>query len=248
MKKVIWIDIGTHFAQEHGSIFSSNFHFYMHICRRFLSGNVLGRGKSVKYQDIRNVISSRKSIRKRLQKFYSIFVEANPKIAYRKDLYLKADMIFNIALTDNTRPNFSITKLYLGNGDELSQGSSVFLEKGNVDKDTYIATLGVRVQDFFNELQLYLEEKFGTYDVLLRLNCEGIEDDVIYAAHSSFQDKLKLICGSLKDVEGVKGLEAYQRLNMFIDNNDLSFVSFYSGIESWTDAHAAIYTLLEENI
>ena len=109
MKKVIWIDIGTHFAQEHGSIFSSNFHFYMHICRRFLSGNVLGRGKSVKYQDIRNVISSRKSIRKRLQKFYSIFVEANPKIAYRKDLYLKADMIFNIALTDNTRPHFSIT-------------------------------------------------------------------------------------------------------------------------------------------
>ena len=42
--------------------------------------------------------------------------------------------------------------------------------------------------------------------MLLRLNCEGIEDDVIYAAHSSFQDKLKLICGSLKDVEGVKGL------------------------------------------
>lgn len=246
MKKVIWIDIGTHFAQEYSSIFGSDFSFYKHIGRRFLSGNILGRGKSVDFEDITNIISSRASIRKRTQEFYSIFIEANPKIAYKKDLYHEADMVFNIALTDNSRPPSSITKLYLGDGDELSQGSSVFLEKNNVDKDSYIATLGIRVEDFFNELELHLGEKFGDYDVLLRLNCEGIEDDVIYAAHSSFKDKLKLICGSLKDVEGVKGLEVYQRLNNYIDNNNLAFVYFYSGMDSWPKAHAAILNLLEK--
>ena len=141
----------------------------------------------------------------------------------------------------------SITKLYLGDGNELSQGSSVFLEKENVHKDSYIAILGVFVSDFFRELDLHLNEKFSDYDVLLRLNCEGGEDDVIYSAYSSIGSKVKLICGSLKDVEGVKGLDASQKLDKFIHDNKLLFVYFYSGIDSWPKAHAAVLNLLEKN-
>ena len=53
-------------------------------------------------------------------------------------------MVFNLALTDGDEGSpLSITKLYLGDGSELSQGSSVFLEKENVQKSSYVTTLGV---------------------------------------------------------------------------------------------------------
>lgn len=240
MKKIIWIDVGTHFGQEHSSIFGSNFSFYAHIFKRFLGGKILNRGKFVSVQGLRSIIQSRSKIRKKSRNFYTVFIEANPKIAYNKRVYSDADMVFNLALTNDSRSPVSVTKLYLGDGKELSQGSSVFLEKANVHKDTYVATLGVFVNDFFENLELYLDEKFGDYDVLLRLNCEGVEDDVIYAAHESFGHKLKLICGSLKDVEGVKGLGASQILDKFIIDNKLPFVYFYPGIDSWAEAHAAI--------
>uniref|UniRef100_UPI0040482405 hypothetical protein n=1 Tax=Algoriphagus sp. TaxID=1872435 RepID=UPI0040482405 len=246
MKKIIWIDVGTHFGQEHSSIFGSNGDFYKHIIRRMLGKKLLNRGRFLSFQGLRDIIYSRSRIRKRHGEFHSIFVEANPKIAYTKNIYLKADMVFNLALTDGSQPPVSITKLYLGDGSELSQGSSVFLEKENVHKDSYVATLGVFAGDFFRELELHLNEKFGDYDVLLRLNCEGVEDDVIYSAYSSFGRKLKLICGSLKDVEGVKGLDASQKLDKFINDNKLLFVYFYSGIDSWPKAHAAVLNLLEK--
>ena len=101
-------------------------------------------------------------------------------------------------------------------------------------------------RDFFSELELHLNDKFSDYRVLLRLNCEGVEDEVIYSAHNSFGNKLKLICGSLKDVEGVKGLDASQKLDKFISDNKLLFVYFYSGIDSWPKAHNAVLNLLRK--
>ena len=246
MKKIIWIDVGTHFGQEYSSIFSSNISFFRHVIRRFLGGKVLKRGRFVSFKGLKNIIHARSKIRKRSKEFYTVFIEANPKIAYKKNIYSDADMVFNLALTDNSRTPVSITKLYLGNGDELSQGSSIFLEKHNVQKDSYVATLGVSISDFFSELEIYLNEKFGDYDVLLRLNCEGVEDDVIYSVYNIFGSKTKMICGSLKDVERVKGLDAYQKLEKFINENKLPFVFFCPLIYSWPEAHTAIMNLLDK--
>jgi len=50
---------------------------------------------------------------------------------------------------------------------------------------------------------------------LLRLNCEGVEDTVIYSVSESFGKKLKLVCGSLKDVEELKGTGAAESLDEF---------------------------------
>ena len=41
MKKIVWIDIGTHFAQEHKSIFGTNLYFYTFLLRRFIGGKIL---------------------------------------------------------------------------------------------------------------------------------------------------------------------------------------------------------------
>ena len=64
MKKVVWIDIGTHFAQEHGSIFSSNLIFYSFIIRRFISSKLFRRGKFVTLKILKDIISSRNKLRK----------------------------------------------------------------------------------------------------------------------------------------------------------------------------------------
>jgi hypothetical protein len=149
-------------------------------------------------------------------------------------------------LTDDNHSPVSIAKLYIGNGGELAEGNSLFLKENNLKNDSHVATFGVSASDFFSELELYLEEQFGDYDVLLRLNCEGVEDDVIYSTYNSFGSKLKLICGSLKDVEELKGLDASKKLDNFISDNGLLFVKFSSGIYSWPKAHASVLNLLEK--
>ena len=246
MKKIIWIDVGTHFGQEHSSIFGSNYSFYSHIIRRFLGGKVLKRGKFVSFNGLKNIIHARSKIRKRSKEFYTVFIEANPKIVSKKNIYLNADVVFNLALIDNVQAPLSITKLYLGNGDELSQGSSVFLEKENIDKDAFVTTIGVSVNIFFHQLKLHIEELYDDYEILLRLNCEGAEDDVIYSVYNIFGSKTKMICGSLKDVEEIKGLNAYQKLDKYMIDNKLPFVFFSSAIDSWVIAHTAIMNLLDK--
>ena len=245
--KIIWIDVGTHFAQEHDSIFGSNYGFWRLITRRFLSYKILKRGKFISFEELKSVIHSRASIRKRSSDFFSIIIEANPKIAYKKKFYPNADIFFNMALTDDNHSPVSIAKLYIGDQGELSEGNSLFLKKDNPKDGRHIATFGVSTRDFFRELALYLDDQFKDYEVLLRLNCEGVEDDVIYSTFSSFGNKLKLICGSLKDVEELKGLEASQKLDDFINDNNLVFKTFHSGIHTWPEAHKAVLSLLEKD-
>ena len=246
MKKIIWIDVGTHFAQEHNSLFSSSLGFYYFVFKRFIGGKVLKRGRFVTFYQLKDIISSRAKIRKKSDAFYSIFVEANPKIANKMNFYPQADIFFNLALTDVRHSDFSVAKLYIGKGGELAEGNSLFLEKHKVHKDSYVATFGVSASHFFNALESYLKEKFDEYDILLRLNCEGVEDDVIYSAFECFGSKLRLVCGSLKDVEEIKGPEAFKKLQSFISDKKLFFIKFSSGIYSWPRAHQAVLRLLED--
>ena len=246
MKKIIWIDVGTHFAQEYNSVFGSNFNFYTQIALRFISGNILGRGKALEFKNIKKIISARKYIRKRKKEFYTIFIEANSKITYNKNIYRNADMVLNLALTDDNYTSLSIIKLYLGSGGDLSQSSSVFSQKHIGFEDKFIPALSISADNCFKMLERYLSEKFKDYVVLLRLNCEGVEDNVIYSAHSYFGKKLQLICGALKDVGELKGLETLDKLEEFIDVNEIVFTKFASPIDTWAEGQKAIQNLLKQ--
>tara|TARA_B100001287_G_scaffold62031_1_gene50128 strand:+ start:32089 stop:32835 length:747 start_codon:yes stop_codon:yes gene_type:complete len=246
MKKIIWIDVGTHFAQEHGSIFSSNISFYLFLFRRLFSSKFLRRGKFVSLLELKEIIKSRQRIRKYSSNFYSIFIEANHKIARKRKFYPNADIFFNIALTNDSYQPISIAKLYLGDGRDDSQGSSIFLEKHNVTKNDFVAAFGSSTNNFFQAIEEYLSEQFNDYVVMLRLNCEGVEDDVIYSAHNSFGKKLQLISGSLKDVSEVKGVDAYEKLNNYMNDNEIIFAKFYAPIYSWLEGHKAIIELLRK--
>ena len=244
MKKIIWIDVGTHFGQEFMSIFGSNFYFAILSIRRFLADRIFRREERLSFLDFKSIIKSRSEISKKSESFFSIFIEANPKIIASKKLYLRANSVFNIALT-SADDDEKILKLYLGNKDELSQGSSIFLEKHNVSSDSYVASFGVSPKKFLSKLKDHIEDSMENYEVMLRLNCEGVEDDTIYAAHEVFGAKLKLISGSLKDVKDIKGNHAYNNLIKFMSDNNLSFVYFSSNIISWKEAYLKISKLLK---
>ena len=65
MKKIIWIDVGTHFGQEYSSIFGSNYAFFVHALKRIIGKKILNRGKFVGFKGLRDIISSRARIRKK---------------------------------------------------------------------------------------------------------------------------------------------------------------------------------------
>ena len=244
MKKIIWIDVGTHFGQEYQSLFGSNISFYFKIIKRFIGGVILRRGKFVSKKGLKDILYARKKIRKRSNEFYTIFIEANPKIISKKNVYVKADAVFNLALTENTNEPLSISKLYLGIGDELSQGSSIFAENNAVDKNTFMSIMGVSCDTFFHQLRIHIEKLYDDYKILLRLNCEGVEDEVIYSLYKIFGTKTAMISGSLNDVKRVRGLSASQKLDDFINEKKLKFVFFSPLIYSWPKAHTAIMNLL----
>ena len=245
MKKVVWIDVGTHFGQEYNSIFGPNYSFYWLIFKRFLSGAILKRGKFVSRVGLKQILHARSHIRRRSNDFHTIFIEANPKIVFRKNVYLRADEVFNLALVNNPQDPLTITTLYLGADDELSQGSSIFAENDAVDRNTFVATMGVACDALFHQLKLHIEKLHDDYEVLLRLNCEGVEDEVIYSVCKMFGSKTKLICGSLNDIERLKGLETLQKLEQFMEDNKLPLTFFSPLIYTWPDAFSAIANLLD---
>lgn len=244
MKKTIWIDVGTHFGQEYTSIFGSTINFFWRVFRRFIGAIVLNRGKFISISELVELNKLRSAIKKRRQDFFVVFVEANPKIIANKKMYMEADAVFNIALTDHDVEEFCLTKLYLANNDALSQGSSIYESKGNVSVHNYVMTVGLSPAFFMQALKKELDMVIGDYNVMLRLNCEGVEDDIIYAAYDIFNENLKLISGSLKDVKSIKGEQALNDLMKFLKSKRIENVSFSSSIESWRDSHKVILKLI----
>lgn len=243
MKKILWVDVGTHYGQEYESAFGPKYKFIFQILKRFIASKFFLRGDFYRLSDIKSIFEAKKFFRKHKSRFKFFFVEANPEIVRKKGVYSNADAVFNFALTANDMHPTSITKLFLGNKDSLSQGSSIFEEKANVNKNYFSTCLGISPSSFFLALKNYFDDEYKDYSVMLRLNCEGVEDEVIYSAHEHFGNRLNLISGSLKDVRDIKGDTAYKNLMDYIKTNNLNFVFFSSNINSWSDAHYYIKRL-----
>jgi len=241
MDKIIYIDVGTHFGQEYQSIFGSKKYFIEKIIRRMIGFTIRRTGEFLPLGKISDLVSKKRYLRSKRDHFLCFFVEANASVIYHSSVYKDADGVFNCALTGEKK--LSIINLYLANSDQLSQGSSILLSKKNVSMTDAVPALGVPAIMFFNSIKHYIENNYIDYSVILRLNCEGVEDDVIYAAHQTFSDRLALVMGSLKDVQGCKGDVAYDALEKFLHLNNLTCIPFSSDINSWINAHNAIYDL-----
>lgn len=229
MKMNIWIDIGTHSGQEYNSIFGSNFIFYIKVIKNLLLKKI------VNFKEIINLINLRNKIKNKRNEFFIIFVEANYKIILKKKVYNEAEMIFNFALTDNKNQNsFNLIKLYfLRNQNQISQGSSIYKNKANINEKDYILTHGVSVDSFMQSIKKELDKRFLDYNIILRLNCEGVEDSVIYSAYKYFNKDLKIISGSLKDVKYIKGENVYKNLEQFMKDKNIINTVFTPNTNSW---------------
>ena len=69
MKKIIWIDVGTHFAQEYESVFGSNFKLFWQLFRRLIAKVIFLRGSFPELDLIRSVCSSRNFFKNNKSRF-----------------------------------------------------------------------------------------------------------------------------------------------------------------------------------
>lgn len=245
MDKIIYVDVGTHFGQEYQSIFGNEKHFIIKIIRRMIGSHILRKGEMFPLGKVSDLLHKRRELRRNRDRFLSFFVEANASVIQHSDVYDVADGVFNCALTGEQE--LSLINLYLANNDHLSQGSSIFTNKKNVSVSEFVPTLGVPATLFFDSLKTYVESSVEEYAVILRLNCEGVEDDVIYSAHQVFSDRLVLVMGSLKDVRDCKGNAAYDSLEKYLKLHNLPFVFFSSSMTTWVNAHNSIYGVYKNN-
>ena len=86
----------------------------------------------------------------------------------------------------------------------------------------------------------------NSYEVVIRINCEGSEDSGIYAFHKVFKEQFNVIFGSLKDVGELKGESEMEALWDFIAKNGLKFVPFSPLYSTWKDASREIVDILEQ--
>ena len=245
MSKIIYIDVGTHFGQEFKSLFGNKLNLLYPIIRRVIGYYICRRGIKIDFKTIKNIFQYNNFARQNRKNFLTYFVEANSKIINNSNVYKMADGIFNCALTNNSEFNFA--NLFLVNNDSLGQSSSIFKDKKNASLKNSIITLGIPASSFFYEFKKYIDQIQSEYSVILRLNCEGVEDDVIYAAHKVFKEKLVLTLGSLKDVEEIKGKLAHKQMQKYIKDNLIPFTYFSSEVYSWEKAHQAILDVLNKH-
>ena len=145
----------------------------------------------------------------------------------------------NLAIIDNDEDS-KLVKLYIANNNYLSQGSSIFKSKKNVNDENYIFTLGVPAELLLKKIKNHLDKTFEDYEILLRLNCEGVEDNIIYSCEKLFKNKLKLVMGALEDVKKIKSEIIYNDLINFMKEKNLKFTYFTPDPNTWLKAHETI--------
>ncbi|MBO8229885.1 MAG: hypothetical protein JJ841_007390 [Prochlorococcus marinus CUG1432] len=170
-----------------------------------------------------------------------ILVEPN-FLHFDEPPYELSSMVLPVAIKSIDEGNSRTTKLFFANNDPKSAGNSIFSSKGNVDEDNFRNVLSLNIYQFLEILNTtYLHENSK---VLLRLNCEGMEDEIIYEFKKYLSNKLKVIMGSLKDVKSIKGKKKYSMLLEFIEDKKIRFIPFSDDVDTWSKAHLFIYHFL----
>ena len=233
----IFIDIGTHSCGEIKSFTNSKF-FFFKLFKRIIKN--IYKKKSLKICDLKNLISSHFKLKNIFKKITLILVEHN-YLLFEEKPYKLASMVLPAAIKSTSENNSRTIKLFFANNDPKSSGNSIFITKGNVNKNNFRNVLSLNSYELLEILKnTYLHEKSK---VILRINCEGMEDEIIYEFKKYLANKLKGIMGSLKDVKSIKGNQKYSQLMKFINDEKIIFVPFSDDIDTWSKAHSFLYSL-----
>ena len=114
--------------------------------------------------------------------------------------------------------------------------------KINVNKNNFRNVLSLNSHELLEILEkTYLHKNSK---VVLRINCEGMEDEIIYEFTKYLANRLKGIMGSLKDVKSIKGNKKYSQLMKYINDEEIIFIPFSDDIDTWSRAHSFLYSLI----
>lgn len=246
-KKVVYIDVGTHLGQEYNALFSySAFAFIWRFTKLFFASCILQRPgiKLVGLAESFAIIKNTYLIRKQRKDIVTILVEPNFRL-YKHDVYSSADKVFCVALAgEDTEMGFS--KFFFPNSNKTSQGATIFNSKKNIDADDCDHVVVVGCVSFAEMLKKMLDEELGdnSYEVALRINCEGSEDSAIYAFAKVFKSQFSALLGSLKDVGELKGHEEMDAMMEFIEKNNIQFTKFSPLYTTWKNGSSIILKML----
>ena len=242
-KKIVWIDVGTHHGQEYKSIFSNNYYFYWKLFRRLIGSKFLRKGKFLSISSLFKLIDERQYLRKNKDFFHFTFIEASQK-TLQSTIYKKANDVFCIALGNEVN-KIKIGKLFHANNHETSQGNSIYNNKGNIFINAFTTCIVVDAENFAFSYKKYLDNQYDNYKVIIRVNCEGSEDDVIYGFHKIFKKNLIYVLGSLKDVRSIKGEKYFRELKRYMTINKIPFEDFSSSVETWPKSFYSLSSYLK---
>ena len=247
-KKLVYVDIGTHIGQEYKALFSySVWEFLFRFIKIFVASFIFRKNKiiSVGFREAIDIIKYTKLIRRQKKNITTILVEPNTRL-YRDEVYRSADKVFCLALGDMD-DGMHFSNLFFPNSDKFSQGASIFNTKEDIDLGESDNVIICGCVPFAEMLKESLDAILGknSYEVVIRINCEGSEDSGIYAFHKVFKNQFNVIFGSLKDVGELKGSSEMEALWTYIDKNDLKFVPFTPLYSTWKDASREILDILK---
>ena len=241
MKKIIQIDIGTHYGQELLSLFIP---FYV-FCKflKLIINNSLRNKRSIpnsNFNAIKYLLPTLKSsykIHRKRDNFILVGIEPNT-LLFNSRVYTLLDIVLPIAIGNSDYENLSLEKLFFGYSNPRFKGNSIFASKKNLNVNNFRRIICTNPYYIFQKLDDLDELK--NHKIIIRLNCEGSEDEIIYSAFNIFGNRLIGLMGNLSDVTKTKNKLLGQELKKFIDTKKIPFTLFDSNPTTWYKAHKFI--------
>ena len=246
-RKLVYLDVGTHLGQEFMALLGHSPAVLWWKFFKIWVASVIIRSKvihSIEFNEAIKIFRSLKALRANKADIYSILIEPNYRV-FGAEAYQIANKVFCIALGDESKP-IGFEKLYFPDSFKMSQGASLYKSKNNVDLSGGDAVVVVNSSEFASLLKQDLDSRFGEnqYELVIRLNCEGAEDSVIYAFKDRFKSQFNYVFGSLKDVGELKGHAELDALYDFLKDTGLEFTQFSPLYPTWHRAFSKIGTLI----
>ena len=235
---IILVDVGTHSCGEIKSFTDSKF-FFFKLIKRIIKN--ICKKRSLNISNFKSLIINHLRLKNILNKITLILIEPN-YLHFEETPYKFSSMVLPAAIKSTNDSNSRTIKLFFANNDPKSAGNSIFSSKGNVNKNEFRNVLSLNSYELLEILKkTYLHENSK---VILRINCEGMEDEIIYEFKKYLKNRLRGIMGSLKDVKSIKGNKKYSQLMKFIDDEKIIFVPFSDDIDTWSKAHSFLYSFM----
>ncbi len=236
---IILVDVGTHSCGEIKSFTNSKF-FFFKLIKRIIKN--IYKKRSLNLSNYISLIINHYKLKNVFKKITLLLIEPN-FLHFEEKPYKFSSMVLPAAINSTNDSNSSRTiKLFFANNDPKSAGNSIFSSKGNVNNKNFREVLSLNSFELLEIIEKsYLHENSK---VILRINCEGMEDEIIYEFKKYLKNRLKGIMGSLKDVKSIKGNKKYFQLMQFIDHEEIIFIPFSDDIDTWSRAHSFLYSLI----